>query len=626
MKARLLYAAAAVLLTAAFAHPRRDDAPRKWAVVVGVGDYLNYADEAGGDLPGAVNDARGMREVLVARWGFPAENVHMLLDGAATRDAIRRELTEWVPANAKPGDLVVFYFSGHGSQTFDRDGDEDDGLDETICPADAMRSNATKDIRDDELGGWLRALPTPNVTVILDSCHSGTATRGAAPYVRAKALNRAEATDLAPAARPAAASTRGSADSFGAGVLEISAAAPDQFAMETIFESDRGLPRPGGAFTTPLVRYLWQVPPGTTYEQVFHLVRDAVRRSNFAQDPQLSRVATRGTPLFTLPGETPAATPTRPAAAAPVRATVVSAGPEGVELDAARAAGIPQGTLFRAGGAVLSVTGGDGARVRARLASGSAPAAGTPAALVAWAHPAPLLRVSVSALAAGDAAAVQRAMAPLAHVVLQTDVTAPAQLLLRRDPDAWVLSGADGSVRRRFSGSAEEAAAQLAPALRQEQAALALASLENPGQAIPLAFGFAGDRNAFRIGDALEFRVRAGGDGYLTIVDVDPAGKVTVVYPNRFEPEGRVRAGEEVVIPSPGAGFAFQVEEPTGRGVVRAFLTERPLALAFEQGDAARAEDVWEAVRRAAGAPAGRAAPVPVAGWATASVVYDFTP
>lgn len=39
-------------------------------------------------------------------------------------------------AGAQPGDSLFFSFSGHGGQQRDVDGDEVDGMDETILPVD----------------------------------------------------------------------------------------------------------------------------------------------------------------------------------------------------------------------------------------------------------------------------------------------------------------------------------------------------------------------------------------------------------------------------------------------------------------------------------------------------------
>lgn len=74
----------------------------------------------------------------------------------------------------KPGDSLLLHFSGHGSQRRDTDGDEEDGMDETICPMDYQRAGV---IVDDDLFKLLVApLPTGcRLTAIFDCCHSGSA-------------------------------------------------------------------------------------------------------------------------------------------------------------------------------------------------------------------------------------------------------------------------------------------------------------------------------------------------------------------------------------------------------------------------------------------------------------------
>jgi len=623
MKRRTLFAAAAVLLTSAFADPSAAP-PQKWALIVGVGDYRNYGDEEGGDLAGAAGDARNMREVLLARWGFRAENVRLLTDADATRDAIRTALTEWLATRAQPGDLVVFYFSGHGSQTFDQDGDEDDGLDETICPTDALRNNASHDIKDDELGGWLRGLPTRNVTVILDSCHSGTATRSVAPFARRKALDRSGASDLPAdsAARPAGA-RQASLDGAGPEVLEMSAAQADQYALETTFE-ENGVSRTGGAFTTPLVRFLWQVSPRTSHQELFRLTREELRRASFAQTPQLSAVPARALAAFALPGTESAA----PAAAPPTR-VVAAAGPRRVVLAGGSVAGIMAGAYYRAGGSLLRVVSVEPTRALAELvgSGGALPAPGVEAVLEAAPLRPAVLRVSIAALTPAGARAMSAAAWSLPHVELPATRGAPAALVVRPEGSDWVVTGADGAERHRVAaGDPAAAARELAALLRRDQAALELASLENPGYPFAVDFGFAGERNSFRLGETVSFRVRSARAGYLTIVDLDPAGKVTVIFPNRFDAANQIRAGEEVVVPTTAMGFSFQVQEPVGRGVVRAFVTDRPLVLPFTAGEVEAAELVGPALRAAAGAPpAPDPYAVPVASWASAAVVYDFT-
>ncbi len=613
IRARPLFAAAAVLATAAFAGPHAH-APAKYALLVGIGDYVNYGDEEGGDLRAAADDARSMRDVLVARWGFESGNVRLLTDTDATRDAIRAGLTEWLPSVAKPGDLVVFYFSGHGSQAFDEDGDEADGLDETLCPTDVLRNNASRDIKDDELARWLEGLPTENVTVILDSCHSGTATRAAAPFARRKALNREGAGDDPPHAAAGVSATTAD-DLRRTPVLEISAAQAHQYALETVWE-ENGVQRVGGAFTVPLVRYLWQVPGGTSYREVFRLTREEMRRASFEQEPQISTVPAVERAAFAAGGAG------AEASVGAARTATVTGGEGGrVWLDGGAAAGVGEGDLYRAGDALLRVVQVHPDRAAAEVARGSAPAAGTRATLAAAALSWPDLRVSVGTLEADARAALQRALGD-GGVVLQAGPAAPAHLVVRPEGGDWVVASADGAERQRVRAGDEAA---LAAALAREQAALSLASLENPAYPFALDFSFAGGKNAFRVGETVTFRARAARAGWLTVVDLDPAGKVTVIFPNRFDAENRVETGEEVVLPTSAMPFVFRMQEPAGRGVVRAFVTERPLRLDFATGGRAEIGKLAAALREAAGTPetAADARAVPVGSWATAYVVYD---
>jgi hypothetical protein len=117
-----------------------------------------------------------MRTLLQQHYGFDRPSAFdVLLDAQATTAAIRAGLGRLV-AGAKPGDLLVFHYSGHGSQVPDRDGDETaDGLDEILCPYDLDWRHP---IKDDDLYAVVRALPEGvTLAVVLDCCHSGTGLR-----------------------------------------------------------------------------------------------------------------------------------------------------------------------------------------------------------------------------------------------------------------------------------------------------------------------------------------------------------------------------------------------------------------------------------------------------------------
>jgi len=141
------------------------------ALLVGINDYGGV-----GDLRGCLNDLTNLRNVLKTFYGFTNEQIRVLTDERATCENILFRLRKMVK-ESKPGDFLVFHFSGHGSQIRDRDQDElKDHMDELICPYDIDWDGVY--ITDDMLGEILGELSTGvTMEVILDCCHSGTGTR-----------------------------------------------------------------------------------------------------------------------------------------------------------------------------------------------------------------------------------------------------------------------------------------------------------------------------------------------------------------------------------------------------------------------------------------------------------------
>jgi hypothetical protein len=138
------------------------------ALLVGINRYPDMP------LDGCVNDVSDMAEFLVAKCGFAAKNIRLLVDGRATKKNIRARLT-WLVKGAKKGDRIVFHYSGHGTQVPTRDAKgEVDGYDEVIVPIDFDWDDEDM-IRDDELGAFFAKLPVDARAVwIADCCHSGT--------------------------------------------------------------------------------------------------------------------------------------------------------------------------------------------------------------------------------------------------------------------------------------------------------------------------------------------------------------------------------------------------------------------------------------------------------------------
>ena len=139
---------------------------RRFALCIGINDYPTAP------LHGCVADAGEWARTL-GKLGFPS--VRQLHNGQATREAIVAELKTLVH-QAKPGDVVVFQYAGHGTQLPDAGGDEDDdGQDEAMCPVDFDDGNFVID--DDLKEIFAELAPGVNFTCFFDCCHSGTITR-----------------------------------------------------------------------------------------------------------------------------------------------------------------------------------------------------------------------------------------------------------------------------------------------------------------------------------------------------------------------------------------------------------------------------------------------------------------
>jgi metacaspase-1 len=139
----------------------------KKALCVGINDYPFGETN---DLKGCINDANDWAGLLKNHFDFT--DVKQLLDADATKANLIKGLKNLLKG-AKAGDVLVFTNASHGTYNADRDGDEPD-YDEAICPHDTD-SNL---LLDDELRELFADIPKQvMLTVISDSCHSGSVTR-----------------------------------------------------------------------------------------------------------------------------------------------------------------------------------------------------------------------------------------------------------------------------------------------------------------------------------------------------------------------------------------------------------------------------------------------------------------
>ncbi len=229
------------------------------------------------DLEGAVNDVMSMQTILTARYGF--DEVTTLTNEEATRAAILESIDRYLVQPSGPGDVVVFFFAGHGSQVRNTESQEMDGLDETIVPSDAWKG--ARDIRDKELRDVFNDLLDRGVTLtlIFDSCHSGSITRGI-PGGRSRYMEP-DPRPVADASDPPKPVERGA--------LILSAAQDDEVARELV--DPDGNPR--GVFSWALARAFLASKPDETAESLFLRARAIMRAAGATQEPVMAGVSSR---------------------------------------------------------------------------------------------------------------------------------------------------------------------------------------------------------------------------------------------------------------------------------------------------------------------------------------------
>ena len=77
-------------------------AGQKYLLAVGINNYREKP------LRGAVNDAVGIREILISRFGFAPGDTTLLTDSSATRAGIIGSIVRYIDVVGR-GDLFVFF-------------------------------------------------------------------------------------------------------------------------------------------------------------------------------------------------------------------------------------------------------------------------------------------------------------------------------------------------------------------------------------------------------------------------------------------------------------------------------------------------------------------------------------
>ena len=586
----------------------------KRALLIGIGKY-----EVLPRLPGSKNDIELVRQVLLSRYGFLEKNVNVVRDEAATRAGVLEALNKIVK-EAKPNDVVYIHYSGHGSQVEDLNGDEpSDQLDETIVPQDG-RTEGVPDITDDELESILAQLKTPQAVVVLDSCHSGTATRGL--EVRVRSVPKDDRVALY---KKGGVLTRAIVPFNKHAYVLFSGAAAHEEALDGPVDG-----RYHGFFTHSLFKSLQAAPTGASTREIFAGAKSELKRiqNQFGRtsmpEPQLEASKARmEQPFFAINTQAGENTLTQSESARRSWVTIQSQKGSDHVLVNAVALGADPGSvwaIFPDGESAFDLSKAQGFAVVKSKQQGHALAKVSGvwtkhkgkgrAIMIAPAPQSQRIPVRLLNMSTENANDLKLALQQKLGEIEFVGAEQFARFLVEAKDQTWHVYSADGEKKiLSLPISANPKTLEpMAQVLVQSRNASQLLALENPASQINLDVRVVrvGERGIAVVSDrmdapvyhirrareprslsnSLQLEVTTDTDCYITIVDVDAEGNVNVLFPNpyqnqRFYADGFVRAGRSILLPDSlnagnRAGFHWDYANPPGVDTIRVFASTDP--------------------------------------------------
>ena len=85
--------------------------------------------------------------------------------------------------------------------------------------------------------------------------------------------------------------------------------------------------------------------------------------------------------------------------------------------------------------------------------------------------------------------------------------------------------------------------------------------------------------SAYARGERVRMFVETSKDAYVTILNVDPAGETTVLFPNRYQSDNKVPASRPREIPTPGSGSQVVVGGTVGTELLKVIASTEPVPL-----------------------------------------------
>ncbi|HEY9817488.1 MAG TPA: caspase family protein [Candidatus Obscuribacterales bacterium] len=260
----------------ALAQPTR----RKLALLVGINTYPDRACDSETDcwagrgsgipLQGCLTDVELQRELLLHRFGFSDRDIVTLVNDQATREGIETAFLSHLVEQARPGDVVVFHFSGFGSRLQSMGSDRPL---RSLVPVDGLLPTpehpVINDICLDTLGLLLQSLKTDQVVTVLDTSYTTPASilqgtlrvrsRPNAPSGQISEGERALQEQLLSQLKVSREQLAAQVSRLQFPGMVLSAAADQQPAAEGQWNGFSA-----GLFTYALTQQLWSATPATT--------------------------------------------------------------------------------------------------------------------------------------------------------------------------------------------------------------------------------------------------------------------------------------------------------------------------------------------------------------------------
>jgi hypothetical protein len=260
---------------------------RKLALLVGINQYPSLGNSPTTTLSGCVTDVELQRELLIYKLGFHPSDILVLTDSQATRENIENAFISHLQQQAKPGDIVLFHFSGYGSRV--KGGTTPDLVQNSLVPVDDLFPTSdnpfVNDLLEETLYLMLDSLPTDNAIVILDTSYlypeedyQGNL------HIRSRIrpiIGQVNPENLTLHTKLKSCVTQGIFLHKKSPVI-MTASAPSQPALEI---QKNGFS--AGLFTYTITQNLWSISPGTNWESSFNHIAESLEiLTQMEQKPQ----------------------------------------------------------------------------------------------------------------------------------------------------------------------------------------------------------------------------------------------------------------------------------------------------------------------------------------------------